>query len=149
MRAPAVEMRRRITGAPCNRLAHITWSARSVLLRRVQYALSQERIPATDARVVWDGGAICFRKRSCCNMILEPDAGSQTPPLARKIFGDGDIGHYPTSLRSCDEAIAASADWGSRTVNTEPLPSSLATTTSPPIMRASLREMARPSPVPP
>src|SRR5262245_25925357 len=38
---------------------------------------------------------------------------------------------------------------GRRTVNTEPLPGSLATVTSPPIMRASLREMARPSPVPP
>src|SRR5262249_8599107 len=38
---------------------------------------------------------------------------------------------------------------GKRTVNTEPLPSSLATVTSPPIMRASLRVMARPSPVPP
>jgi hypothetical protein len=38
---------------------------------------------------------------------------------------------------------------GKRTVNTEPLPDSLATVTSPPIMRASLREMARPSPVPP
>src|SRR6516225_9876535 len=38
---------------------------------------------------------------------------------------------------------------GRRTVNTEPLPGSLATATSPPIMRASLRVMARPSPVPP
>src|SRR5215472_2623052 len=38
---------------------------------------------------------------------------------------------------------------GSRTVNTEPLPGSLVTVTSPPIMRASLREIARPSPVPP
>src|SRR5262249_48821203 len=38
---------------------------------------------------------------------------------------------------------------GSRTVNTEPLPGSLATVTSPPIMRASLRVMARPRPVPP
>jgi hypothetical protein len=34
-------------------------------------------------------------------------------------------------------------------VNTEPFPSSLVTITSPPIMRASLRVMARPSPVPP
>jgi hypothetical protein len=33
------------------------------------------------------------------------------------------------------------------TVNTEPLPGSLITVTSPPIMRASLRVMARPSPV--
>src|SRR5262249_31736414 len=38
---------------------------------------------------------------------------------------------------------------GSRTVNTEPLPGSLVTVTSPPIMRASLRVMASPSPVPP
>ena len=34
---------------------------------------------------------------------------------------------------------------GSRSVNTEPLPGSLATVTSPPIMRASLRAMASPS----
>src|SRR5262249_45006518 len=38
---------------------------------------------------------------------------------------------------------------GRRTVNTEPLPGLLVTVTSPPIMRASLRERARPSPVPP
>src|SRR5262249_59892623 len=38
---------------------------------------------------------------------------------------------------------------GRRTVNTEPLPGSLVTVTSPPIMRASLRVVARPSPVPP
>ena len=38
---------------------------------------------------------------------------------------------------------------GSLTVNTEPLPDSLATVRSPPIMRASLRVMASPSPVPP
>jgi hypothetical protein len=33
-------------------------------------------------------------------------------------------------------------------VNTEPLSGSLATVTSPPIMRASLRESARPNPAP-
>src|SRR5262245_17374811 len=44
---------------------------------------------------------------------------------------------------------ATSLHRGRRTVNTEPLPGSLATVTSPPIMRASLREMASPSPVPP
>jgi hypothetical protein len=38
---------------------------------------------------------------------------------------------------------------GRRTVNTEPLPGSLVTVTSPPIMRASLRVMASPRPVPP
>src|SRR5262249_14981832 len=38
---------------------------------------------------------------------------------------------------------------GRRSVNTEPLPGSLVTVTSPPIMRASLRVMASPRPVPP
>src|SRR5262249_43732964 len=38
---------------------------------------------------------------------------------------------------------------GRRTVKTEPLPGSLTTVTSPPIMRASLRVIASPSPVPP
>src|SRR6266511_5693304 len=38
---------------------------------------------------------------------------------------------------------------GRRTVKTEPLPGSLVTVTSPPIIRASLRVMARPRPVPP
>src|SRR5262249_15648177 len=38
---------------------------------------------------------------------------------------------------------------GRRTVNSEPLPGSLVTITSPPIIRASFRVMARPRPVPP
>jgi hypothetical protein len=38
---------------------------------------------------------------------------------------------------------------GRRTVNTEPLPGSLDTIMSPPIMRVSLRERASPRPVPP
>src|SRR6516164_1541389 len=45
--------------------------------------------------------------------------------------------------------VQGSAQTGRRTINTEPLPSSLAAVTSPPIMRASLRVMARPRPVPP
>jgi hypothetical protein len=41
--------------------------------------------------------------------------------------------------------------WEARnlTVNTEPLPCSLVTVTSPPIMRANLQAIARPSPVQP
>ena len=50
----------------------------------------------------------------------------------------------PESVRRHPRLLA-----GIRTVNTEPLPGSLATVTSPPIMRASLRDRARPSPVPP
>ena len=34
-------------------------------------------------------------------------------------------------------------------MNTEPLPDSLATVASPPVIRASLRRIASPSPVPP
>src|SRR5262249_11043570 len=51
-------------------------------------------------------------------------------------------------LVSSVECVAGTAP-GRRTVKPEPLPGSLATVTSPPIMRASLRVMARPSPVPP
>jgi hypothetical protein len=51
----------------------------------------------------------------------------------------------PTN-RCSDCAGQDGAPPGSRTVNTDPLPASLVTVTSPPIMRASLRVMARPSP---
>jgi hypothetical protein len=62
----------------------------------------------------------------------------------------------PTRRRDNHQAWCVSAaacrssggSLGSRTVNTEPFPGSLVTVTSPPIMRASLRERARPSPVP-
>src|SRR5215472_10590737 len=50
----------------------------------------------------------------------------------------------PIELLACTPALP-----GRRTVKTEPLPGSLVTVTSPPIMRASLRVMARPRPVPP
>src|SRR5262249_19191788 len=50
----------------------------------------------------------------------------------------------PVELLACESALP-----GSRTVKTEPFPGSLVTVTSPPIMRASLRVIARPSPVPP
>src|SRR5262249_15699679 len=50
----------------------------------------------------------------------------------------------PVELLVCASALA-----GRRTVKTEPLPGSLVTITPPPIMRASLRVMAKPSPVPP
>jgi hypothetical protein len=57
--------------------------------------------------------------------------------------------HYRVD-RNYDQLFSPSGALpGSRTVNTEPLPDSLVTVTSPPIMRASLRESARPSPVPP
>src|SRR5262249_1352319 len=61
----------------------------------------------------------------------------------------------PSRFISLDHLVSAVgylyvfAPPGNRTVNTEPLPISLATVTSPPIIRASLRVIARPSPVPP
>src|SRR5262249_5840228 len=54
------------------------------------------------------------------------------------------IGHFVAALDQCVTPLL-----GHRTVNTDPFPGSLVTVTSPPIMRASLRVMARPSPVPP
>jgi hypothetical protein len=45
--------------------------------------------------------------------------------------------------------LGQASNAGRRTVNTEPSPGSLITVTSPPIMRASLRVIARPRPVPP
>ena len=62
----------------------------------------------------------------------------------------------PSREGSCDHLVGAAgygvyvcAPPGRRTVKAEPLPGSLVTVTSPPIMRASLRVMARPRPVPP
>src|SRR5215470_6219006 len=64
--------------------------------------------------------------------------------------------HYEPPFTSLNHLVGATgyglyvfAPAGRRTVNTEPLPGSLVTVTSPPIMRASLRVMASPSPVPP
>src|SRR5215472_10737497 len=51
--------------------------------------------------------------------------------------------------RAAHQGTRVAAPAGRRTVKTEPLPGSLVTVTSPPIMRASLRVMARPRPVPP
>jgi hypothetical protein len=69
----------------------------------------------------------------------------------------GDCGGLPEVVgldgRFVGARNASRAQWvaplGRRTVKTEPLPGSLVTITSPRIMRASLREIARPSPVPP
>ena len=47
------------------------------------------------------------------------------------------------------QRIQSVAPTGRRTIKPEPLPGSLVTVTSPPIMRASLRVIARPRPVPP
>src|SRR6516162_6384209 len=52
-------------------------------------------------------------------------------------------------ISSLEPLAGASMRPGRRTVKTEPLPGSLATVTSPPIMRASLRVIASPRPVPP
>src|SRR6266702_3538803 len=68
---------------------------------------------------------------------------SSSMTRTRSAVGEGRPSE-PIELFACVSALA-----GRRTVKTEPLPGSLATVTSPPIMRASLRVMARPSPVPP
>src|SRR6516162_2384948 len=60
--------------------------------------------------------------------------------------------HFEPPLRpfpSIGYRVYVFAPTGRRAVNTEPLPGSLFTVTSQPIIRASLRAMARPRPVPP
>jgi hypothetical protein len=92
-------------------------------------------------------------------------AGAQTASVARikaersrklarwtfwRLIQQRDGEHVRKSARSSPRAFGhAFAPVGKRTVKTEPLPGSLVTVTAPPIMRASLRERARPSPVPP
>src|ERR1700758_2327159 len=61
----------------------------------------------------------------------------------------GGGGQMQKSAAQQGHGVLLCSPLGSRTVNTEPLPGSLITVTSPPIMRASLRVMASPSPVPP
>src|SRR5260370_16831057 len=53
-------------------------------------------------------------------------------------------GRFVAALDQCVTPLL-----GKRTVNIDPLPGSLVTVTSPPIMRASLRGMASPRPGPP
>src|SRR5262249_19072605 len=80
----------------------------------------------------------------------------QRPQLDAEIVG-GEVSFEPPSPAFSLNHLVGAAGYGvyvfappgRRTVNTEPLPCSLVTVTSPPIMRASLRERARPSPVPP
>src|SRR5262249_12186667 len=89
---------------------------------------------------------------------------SQRSPYGTSLLGAGAVHHIrlghsamPASMSGLRESGHDCATYeskdgaptGRRTVNTEPLPRSLATITSPPIMRASLRVMARPSSVPP
>src|SRR5262245_61182175 len=77
-----------------------------------------------------------------CDELTPPHAEHHVAPTAG----------WPTRCAAVGATVASSelgAIFGRRTVNTEPLPGSLATVTSPPIMRASLRERARPRPVPP
>src|SRR5262249_2330671 len=69
--------------------------------------------------------------------------------LACLVLNRSRIAHRDGAGRRSQTAADFSSSTGRHTVKTDPLPASLATVTSPPIMRASLREMARPSPVPP
>src|SRR5262249_59396841 len=81
--------------------------------------------------------------------FLRADADSLARPRPRLLHGA--LSRRPT-WQSRGALSVHRHPWlraGIRTVNTEPLPGSLATVTSPPIMRASLRDRARPSPVPP
>src|SRR5882757_6418667 len=89
---------------------------------------------------------------------MRDTAGSTAAPTARckKVRRGSFLVACPSREGSFDHLVGAAgygvyvcAPPGRRTVKAEPLPGSLVTVTSPPIMRASLRAIARPSPVPP
>src|SRR5262249_50987980 len=71
-------------------------------------------------------------------------AGHSQDDTRKSALGEPRPFDAPVELLACASALP-----GKRTVKTEPLPGSLVTVTSPPIIRASLRVMARPRPVPP
>jgi len=85
------------------------------------------------------------RRRALELLAASPDGCTEAIILAHGFTTDFLVGLICAGLATGQGAVPP----GSRTVNTEPLPGSLVTVTSPPIMRASLRERARPSPVPP
>src|SRR5206468_3694825 len=137
---------------------------------------SARRLPAVDDRHFEihqdDVGAFAERHRTallavrCCHNVeiaqqLEPHlehVDVVVVVLDVEYFGH-DAASIPLSrapaspacglMSSLEPLAGASMRPGRRTVKTEPLPGSLATVTSPPIMRASLRVIASPRPVPP
>ena len=91
-----------------------------------------------------------MRWRANASRPLPRDATSSMPNRSNSIAWSQPSGAcLRTPNRCSDRGDQDGTPPGRRTVNTEPLPGSLATVTSPPIKRASLRVMARPSPVPP
>src|SRR5262245_55418432 len=91
--------------------------------------------------------------RLLSNVRFTPQSGQSADLLACPLSaksGHNAVQQVSTGLSNIFDVFGQlSALPGRRTVNTEPLPGSLATVTSPPIMRARLRDRARPSPVPP
>ena len=79
-----------------------------------------------------------------CDRATRPAARQRPRPDARIVFG-GEVSSSP--LRLAKVHSSAHRAPGRRTVKAEPLPGSLVTVTSPPIMRASLRLTERPRPV--
>src|SRR5215831_20099972 len=79
-----------------------------------------------------------LRRKACAQAKREAASSAAAPAARCRKFRRGSF-----------MAVYVCSPPGRRTANTEPLPGSLVTVTSPPIMRASLREMPRPRPVPP
>src|SRR5262249_43828031 len=93
------------------------------------------------AQAIGDAAGSAAAPAARCRNCLRWGSFILTLPLAS---------HHSTPLvGAAGYGLYVFAPAGRRTVKTEPLPGSLATVTSPPIMRASLRVMARPSPEPP
>src|SRR5262249_60770069 len=105
--------------------------------------LGGRRCPARRRGHSLGSGAPAALDRSALRRSASLPAARQRPRADAEIV-DGEV-----SFRTSLGRVYVFAPPGRRTVNTEPLPCSLVTVTSPPIMRASLRKRARPRPVPP
>ena len=93
------------------------------------------------------------RESSAAAILHDPGALTQGDPCVWPTLARSPIGrprdNEVLQARPGAQACSCGAPRGRRTVNTDPLPGSLVTVTSSPIIRASLRQIARRSPVPP
>ena len=107
----------------------------------VRYRVELSQIERTELRALLSGGKHASRKLKRAQILLAADAGTSDEEIARSVGVSGST-VYRTKRRFVEGNLE-------RALSEEPRPGALRTSTSPPSSTASLRTMARPSPVPP
>src|SRR5262249_19024451 len=113
----------------------------------MQHGIQRSKTRGLTGAVVQRGAALAARLAHATLRNVRFSAGYEGKANITRSLAFGLVILRGDQGRKFDQCIPGPT--GSRTVKTDPLPASLATVTSPPIMRASLRVMASPSPVPP